>query len=80
MSNPLNKLLELATAPPPPEALEVPSFRWGVVESAAPLSVRLDGDTDPLASPPAKLVPVATGDRIFVVISKKKVTIIGKAQ
>ena len=58
-----------------------PELRWGVVTSIAPLAIRLDGDTEPLAGTPASNVTgLAAGDRVSVLIQNRRATIMGRAQ
>nr|WP_251364624.1 MULTISPECIES: hypothetical protein [unclassified Leucobacter] len=57
-----------------------PELRWGVVSSASPLAVQLDGDAGPLAGSPSTLVGErSVGDRVQIAIQNRRATIIGVA-
>lgn len=52
--------------------------RWGAVTGVAPLRVRLDGDTDPLAITPDSLIPALTvGDRVLCLRTGRQLVILG---
>lgn len=53
------------------------SWRWGAIQSVAPLRVKLDGDTEALTASPDTLVPVKLGDRVRVHVYNRRATIIG---
>lgn len=55
------------------------TFRWGTVTQAAPLRVRLDGDTAALPFAPATLVAgLVVGDRVRCEHSAGRVIVHGK--
>lgn len=57
-----------------------PEFRWGMVVSASPLVVQLDGDTLPLAGVPSNTAGVLpVGVRVLCLIQHRKVTVVSKA-
>lgn len=59
---------------------DLTSFKWATVTGNAPLAIRLDGDSSPLALIPDSLVDPTTlfpGDRVRVELSVRKVVIHG---
>lgn len=73
MDNPLNSLI-------PKKTEEPTTFRWAVVTSGSPLEVRIETEDSPLAGKPSTLVAgLTTGDRVFMVITRNRATILGKA-
>lgn len=61
---------------------DLTSFKWGTIAGTGPLSVRLDGDSLPLALIPDTLVDPLTlsvGDRVRVELSLRKVVVHGVA-
>lgn len=59
---------------------DLTSFKWATVKGVNPLSIKLDGDTAPLALIPDSLVDPSTivvGDRVRVELSLRKVVIHG---
>lgn len=59
---------------------DITSFKWATVTGVNPLSIKLDGDTAPLALIPDSLVDPSTivvGDRVRVELSLRKVVIHG---
>jgi len=72
-ANPLAPLLDAVR----PRPVDVPAFRFGTVTGLSPVRVRLDGDTAPVASSPVLLAPVATGDRVQVMIYRRQMTVTG---
>lgn len=61
---------------------DLTSFKWATVTGTAPLAIRLDGDTAPLALIPDSLVDpllLVVGDRVRVELSLRKVVIHGKS-
>lgn len=62
---------------------DITSFKWAQVTSVAPLAIRLDGDTAPLALIPDSLVDplsLVVGDRVRVELSLRKVVIHGRSK
>lgn len=59
---------------PTPQA----SYRFGIVTSADPLRVRLDGETNPVASTPITLDALAVGDRVYTLIYQRQLVVLGK--
>lgn len=58
-----------------------PDLRWAVVLSADPLTIRLDADTEPIVGTPSTLVAgLRTGDRVWVAVQNRRVTILGRAR
>lgn len=61
---------------------DLTSFKWATVVANAPLSIQLDGDSQPLALIPDTLVDPLTlsaGDRVRVELSLRKVVVHGVA-
>lgn len=73
MTDGLDFLLE----PPAPPA---DTYRWATVTSVAPLRIRFDGDTAPVASEPDTLVMVQVGQRVWVQIHGRMMIILGASQ
>lgn len=62
--------------PPVPES----TFRWATVTDDAPLTIRLDGETDSLPLVPDNLAgSLAVADRVWVQLFGRRVLILGKA-
>lgn len=55
------------------------SFRWATVTSVSPLRIRLDGESEPLATSPAALAAVQPGNRVWVQLYGRQVVILGRA-
>lgn len=68
-NNPLTSLIN------PPVEKDV--WRWGTVTSLSPLTVHMDGDSEPLLIEPDRLCPIQNGDRVRVHIVNRKACIIG---
>lgn len=62
--------------PRPPDTAG-PSFRYATVTGVSPVRVRLDGDTDPVASTPTVLAAVATGNRVMVLLDGRAMVVLG---
>ena len=59
---------------------DITSFKWATVRGVNPISIKLDGDTSPLALIPDSLVDpssLSVGDRVRVELSMRKVVIHG---
>lgn len=69
----LDVLIPRPTSPPP-------SFRFATVTGVSPARVRLDGDTDPVASTPTLLSAVEVSDRVLVVINARQLIVLGVVQ
>jgi len=54
-----------------------PSFRYATVTATDPLRIRLDGDTAPLPITPTSLAAPLVGDRVYVGIVNRRVTVLG---
>jgi len=53
------------------------TLRWGTVVTSLPLSVRLDGEADPLGIVPVSLVPVLMpGERVVCAAQHRRVTVL----
>lgn len=55
-------------------------YRWGEVITTSPLSIQLDGDTEPLAGVPDSLIDPDTidpGDRVWVQLFGRRVIVVG---
>lgn len=62
----------------PKSAPSADSFTWATVVGTSPLSIRLDGDEDPLPFVPDCLYgPPVVGDRVWVQITGKRVIVTG---
>lgn len=62
---------------------DITSFKWATVVTVSPLSIKLDGDTAPLAMIPDSLVDpflLAPGSRVRVELSLRKAVIHGVSQ
>ncbi|MFA5898145.1 MAG: hypothetical protein WC829_03415 [Hyphomicrobium sp.] len=58
---------------------KTPTFEWGEVTGATPLTVKLDGDADNMPGTPATLVSgLQVGDRVMVLSQHRRNTIIGR--
>lgn len=57
-----------------------PTYRWGTITTAAPLRVRLDGETSPIDGEPDSLARPATGDRVLVLLHRRRAIILGSPQ
>lgn len=58
------------------------TFKWATVTGVAPIAIRIDGDTTPLALIPDSLIDplsLSVGDRVRVELSLRRVVIHGKA-
>ena len=64
---------------PGPEEGTRDTYRWATVTSVAPIRVRLDGDTDPVASEPVTLCPLRLGCRVWVQFHGRMMIILGVA-
>lgn len=53
------------------------TYRWATVTGVSPTRIRLDGEPEPLASTPVKLVPVAVGNRVWVQFHGRALVILG---
>ena len=71
--NPLDQLIVRSS----PKLVDQ-AYSWAAVTDTTPLTIVLDGTTDPLDGVPDTLVSVRTGDRVFVVMAGKRATIVGK--
>lgn len=57
-----------------------PSFVWAEVAGTSPLTIRIDGDDEPLSGSPATTVAgLMVGDRVYCVRQNGRCTIIGSA-
>lgn len=56
----------------------LPQFRWGVVQTVAPLSVVLDGESDPITGVSVVMQPIV-GDRVLVLLWNRRATVLGVA-
>lgn len=56
-----------------------PDLRWGVITAVSPLTVRLDGDADPLPGPvPTLEASLLAGERVVVAIQNRRPLILGR--
>lgn len=55
----------------------MPSLRWGTVVTASPLTVRLDGDTDPVGGLESLTGTLALGARVLVVRWNRRGVVLG---
>jgi hypothetical protein len=58
------------------------TFRWATITDDSPLTIRLDGDSNPLPLVPDTLVNPTTlvvSDRVWVHLFGRRVIVIGKA-
>ncbi len=77
MANPLDILIVRTSKA---KKSQPATFTWAEVTNTSPLAIRFDVMTEDLDGIPSTLVPLANGDRVFVVIADRRATIIGKAQ
>lgn len=56
----------------------LPQFRWGVVQTVDPLSVVLDGESDPITGVSVVMQPIV-GDRVLVLLWNRRATVLGVA-
>lgn len=57
-------------------------FSWATVYSASPVTVRRDGETEPIGVTPQSVVPLAmlsVGDRVWCQFVKRRMLILGRA-
>lgn len=54
------------------------SWKWGTVTATGPLRVRVDGDDAPLDVTPDALAVVAVGDRVFCLLTGRRLVVLGK--
>lgn len=54
-----------------------PTYRWGTVTHATPVRVRLDGETDPIGGALDSLASVHVGQRVLVLLHRRRATILG---
>lgn len=54
-----------------------PSFRYATVTATDPLRIRLDGDEAPLPITPQSLIPAVPGERVYVGIVNRRITVLG---
>lgn len=54
-------------------------FAWATVVSVSPLQIKIDAESTPLEAPPSTLVQVGLNDRVYIMIVKRRATIIGRA-
>lgn len=54
----------------------LPAFRWGRVETVSPLSVVLDGESDPITGVSVVMQPIE-GDRVLVLLWNRRATVLG---
>lgn len=72
----VNRVSEIAAA-----VRGAPHFEWGTVITSSPLTVQLDGDTDPLLGTPSKLTPgLIAGERVLVLLQNRLATVIGRGE
>lgn len=57
----------------------LPSFRWGQVQAASPVTVLLDGDTAPIVGASSLAMPVV-GERVLVMVWSRRATILGASR
>ena len=56
-----------------------PHFEWGTVASSSPLTVQLDGDSEPMLGTPSRLVSnLFPGERVLVMIQNRRATVVGR--
>lgn len=56
-----------------------PDLAWAIVTNAAPLTIRLDGDTTPLAgTAPALAANLRVGDRVIVALQGTRIIVVGR--
>lgn len=73
MSNPLAGLIQ------PPSGAKPWKLRDGVVSTASPLTVLLDGDDDPVTPTKSPLVGgLAAGQRVLVMFADKQLIVLGR--
>ncbi len=56
----------------------LPVFRWGIVKTTEPLSVVLDGESDPITGVSVVMQPIV-GDRVLVLLWNRRATVLGVA-